>query len=81
MTGLRDVLLRGNALTDLPASLGALHQLRHLDLRANRFVTLPTVLAELPSLQRLDVRWNKISHMPGWVKTLEQRGVTVLSGY
>jgi Leucine-rich repeat (LRR) protein len=75
------LLLRGNALTDLPASLGALRQLRHLDLRANRFVSLPIVLGELPNLQRLDVRWNKIDHMPSWVKTLEQRGVTVLSGY
>jgi Leucine-rich repeat (LRR) protein len=64
---LRELHLRGNALTRVPAAVRGLHELRVLDLRANRLAgPLPEWLAELPRLEKLDLRWNDWDDPPTW---------------
>jgi len=67
------------ALTSLPASLGNLTHLTHLDLRANKLVSLPASIGDLTNLVKLDVRWNKLSSFPEWLQRLEERGCTVFT--
>ena len=64
---LRELHLRGNALSAVPPSIRGLAELRVLDLRANRLAgALPEWLAELPRLEKLDLRWNDWDDPPTW---------------
>jgi Leucine-rich repeat (LRR) protein len=73
---LRELSLRGNRLTALPASLGGLAELRVLDLRGNQLDELPDALRGLP-LAKLDLRWNPLRAAPAWLDELAARGCLV----
>jgi Leucine-rich repeat (LRR) protein len=76
LVGLRELSLRGNQLTALPTSLGALAELRVLDLRGNQLDALPEALRRLP-LTKLDLRWNPLRARPAWLDELSDRGCLV----
>jgi Leucine-rich repeat (LRR) protein len=76
LTGLRELALRGNQLTALPASIGVHTELRVLDLRANLLDELPEALRGLP-LVKLDLRWNPLRARPAWLDELSARGCLV----
>ena len=76
LAGLRELSLRGNQLTALPASLGALAKLQVLDLRGNQLDELPEALRGLP-LTKLDLRWNPLRAPPAWLDELTDRGCLV----
>ena len=76
LVGLRELALRGNELTALPASIASLAQLRTLDLRANQLDDVPDALHALP-LAKLDLRWNPLRARPGWLDELSRRGCLV----
>jgi Leucine-rich repeat (LRR) protein len=69
LTDLRELALRGNQLTELPAALAQLTTLRILDVRANQLDDLPAALARLP-LAKLDLRWNPLRARPAWLDDL-----------
>lgn len=52
--------LSGNSLTELPAEISLLHNLRRLDLTNNEFREVPSVINELKGLKVLIIRGNKI---------------------
>jgi Leucine-rich repeat (LRR) protein len=76
LTGLRELALRGNQLTGLPASIASLTQLRTLDLRGNQLDEVPEALRALP-LSKLDLRWNPLRAPPGWLDELSRGGCLV----
>ena len=48
---MQELILRGNALTDLPATTWQLTSLRHLDLSDNQLSAVPPDIAHLQQLQ------------------------------
>lgn len=60
LTHLEELLLWGNALTDLPSSLAACQRLRKVNLTRNRLTKIPDVLFELPALEDLWLTGNQI---------------------
>jgi Leucine-rich repeat (LRR) protein len=70
---LREISLRGNALTDLPPAFPAL---RVLDLRSNDFTVLPEWIRRHMLLQKLDLRWNPLEE-PRWTADMRARGCSV----
>src|SRR5262245_17754877 len=52
--------LSGLRLTELPATLSELHQLRSLDLSDNRLLEVPAALGELRKLQALHLSRNQL---------------------
>lgn len=76
LVGLRELALRGNQLTALPASIASLTQLRTLDLRGNQLDEVPDALRALP-LTKLDLRWNPLRARPSWLDELSRRGCLV----
>ena len=73
---LRELHLRRNAFTEVPAAVRALRELRLLDLRANRLKSVPGWIVELPRLEKLDLRWNEVWEVPAG---LRERGCVVLT--
>lgn len=69
--------VRNNHLTELPAAMGRLTKLKHLDLRGNPLKALPDELASLPALGKLDLRWIPSLQRPRWLGELEVRGVLI----
>jgi Leucine-rich repeat (LRR) protein len=76
LTGLRELSLRGNQLTALPASIGAHAALRVIDVRGNQLDGLPEAVRALP-LTKLDLRWNPLRERPPWLDELAGRGCLV----
>lgn len=76
LAGLRELSLRGNQLTALPAAIAALTRLEVLDLRSNQLDDLPEALAALP-LTKLDLRWNPLRRRPPWLDELAARGCRI----
>ncbi|MGE6732909.1 beta-ketoacyl synthase N-terminal-like domain-containing protein, partial [Streptomyces sp. NPDC059900] len=70
LSALRELWLRGNRLTSLPAAFGRLGALRELELRENRFTAVPAALRGLPRLRRLDLRSNRLRGLPPWMADL-----------
>lgn len=64
---LRWLILTGNALESLPASLGERPALRKLMLAGNRLSGLPESLAGAPSLELLRLSANAFEALPGWL--------------
>lgn len=66
--GLADTLqvldLSGNALTDLPDGMAALHRLQVLFASDNPFTTVPAVLGRCPALQLIGFKANRIHTVP-----------------
>jgi Leucine-rich repeat (LRR) protein len=61
---LRSLVLAGNKLTQLPASVFELQHLQVLDLSENELTEIPADVMKLESLKILDVRNNPISGIP-----------------
>jgi Leucine rich repeat len=61
LEGVQELVLRGNALTELPATTWQLTLLRHLDLSDNQLATLPPDIAQLQQLQA------RRSLLPNWI--------------
>ena len=61
---LRSLVLAGNKLTQLPASVFELQHLQVLDLSENELTEIPADVIKLESLKILDVRNNPISGIP-----------------
>ena len=61
---LRSLVLAGNKLTQLPASVFELQHLQVLDLSENELTEIPADVVKLESLKILDVRNNPISGIP-----------------
>jgi len=76
LVNLRELSLRSNQLTTLPASIGSLAKLTTLDLRDNRLDDLPETLRALP-LAKLDLRWNPLRARSRWLDELTGRGCLV----
>lgn len=72
LSNLRELALRGNALTALP-DLAAMTRLEVLDLRANQLAEIPATVCSLPALAKLDLRWNPLHEVPPWLVTLAAR--------
>lgn len=78
LSELRELSLRNNRLTSLPASIGSLTRLHTLDLRGNQLDELPDTLLALP-LGKLDLRWNPLRARPRWLDQLARLGCLVYS--
>ena len=61
LQGVQELILRGNALTELPASVWQLTSLRHLDLSDNQLSAVPPDIAQLQQLQA----WRSL--LPNWI--------------
>ena len=51
LEGVQELILRGNGLTELPATTWQLTSLRHLDLSDNQLSAVPPDIAQLQQLQ------------------------------
>ncbi len=77
LSGLRELSLRGNAISRLPAEVAQLRSLEVLDLRGNQLDDLPAEMLAMPALRKLDLRWNPLRAQPAWLDELEARGCAV----
>ena len=70
--------LKNNKLTELPAEIGDLRELRWLFLSKNQLVGLPTSIQRLTKLKKLDLDENKLTELPaeiGDLRALSQLSV------
>jgi hypothetical protein len=77
LTGLRELDLSGNLLSQLPPWLGRLTALERLTLRGNRLVALPESLLGLGRLADLDLSGNQFVEIPRWLGRLGLERVDV----
>ena len=63
-----DLSLRG--LAEIPAEIGQLKKLKHLDLRDNHLSVLPAEIGQLINLELLDLSSNKLSVLPAEIGQL-----------
>jgi Leucine-rich repeat (LRR) protein len=75
LPALRELHLRHNAFTSIPACVRELRELRLLDMRSNQLTSVPDWIVELPRLEKLDLRWNEVYDVPN---ALRERGCVVL---
>ncbi len=61
LKGLVSLKLKGNRLTALPASIGGLERLEHLDASNNEITELPCTLRDLRCLKTLDISGNPVA--------------------
>ena len=59
-------------LTSLPASLGQLTNLQHLDVTGNQLTALPESLANLTQLKKLYIDDNQLTALSTWLGNLHQ---------
>lgn len=67
-------------LTELPAPIARLTQLRELSLAFNRLTQLPDFITRLTQLQWLDINSNRLIELPGNIGQLTQLQVLYLDG-
>ena len=68
-TKLRWLRLSENKISELPATLSALKDMRRIYLRKNLLVAVPEVVKEWPELEDLILDDNAITSVPDWVGT------------
>lgn len=56
--------LSNNQLSQLPADLSRIHQLKHLFLNNNQFESVPDCLRDCPSLDLISFKSNRVRHLP-----------------
>ena len=64
--------MNGNKLTELPAEIGDLRELRQLWLSDNQLVGLPTSIQRLTKLVKLDLYGNKLTDLPAEISDLRE---------
>lgn len=67
MRKIETLSLSYNDLTDLPASIGNLPNLKTLDLDYNRLNHVPDVIEQIASLQELTIDRNPVTDIPEWM--------------
>ena len=72
MTKLQLLLLDGNKLTELPAEIGDLKELRVLSVRDNQLVALPTSIQRMTILEELYLHENKLTELPAEIGDLRE---------
>jgi Leucine-rich repeat (LRR) protein len=72
LVSLTDLDLSKNRLRELPASVGALQNLRRLNLSENILEQLPRTFGECASLEDLDLSNNKLSDLPLEIQLLQR---------
>ncbi|KAM8837881.1 leucine-rich repeat-containing protein 20 [Spinachia spinachia] len=63
-TQLRELDLRGNVLTKLPATVGEMEHLTSINLANNSFSIFPDKLTEIATLERINLQGNSITEIP-----------------
>ena len=76
---LRQLILQGNGLRQLPASLGSLGGLCKLSVTWNELSALPVEVGALVSLRSLDASFNRLIHVPAEVGRLAKLEELVLN--
>ena len=79
LTKLEFLYLDGNKLTELPAEICDLRELRQLSVSDNHLVNLPTSIHRLTKLKKLYLVGNKLTELPaeiGDLRELRQLGVS-----
>ena len=72
LTKLEGLHLDGNKLTELPAEIGDLRELRRLLVRNNQLVGLPTSIQRLTKLEVLYLYGNKLTELPAEIGDLRK---------
>ena len=72
LTKLESLFLDGNKLTELPAEIGDLRELRVLSVSNNQLVGLPTSIQRLTTLLELDLDGNKLTELPAEIGDLRE---------
>ncbi|CAH3019105.1 unnamed protein product, partial [Porites evermanni] len=62
----------GNKLTELPAEISDLRELRWLSVNNNQLVGLPTSIQRLTKLEELDLNGNKLTDLPAEISDLRE---------
>lgn len=64
LTNLQTILLFGNALTQLPATIGVLDKLKVLDVSRNKLTTVPKDISALTNLAAINLSTNCLTDFP-----------------
>ena len=64
--------MSGNKLTELPAEIGDLRELRRLWVNNNQLVGLPTSIQRLTKLEVLNLSGNKLTELPAEIGDLRE---------
>ena len=72
LTKLEKLDLSGNKLTELPAEINDLRELRELWVRNNQLVGLPTSIQRLTKLEELDLSGNKLTELASEISDLRE---------
>ena len=72
LTKLAVLYLNGNKLTELPAEISDLRELRELGVNNNQLVGLPTSVHRLTKLEELYLSENKLTELPAEISDLRE---------
>lgn len=78
LQGMIVLSLNNNEFTELPAEIGYLTTLRHLDLVHNQLVSLPPEIGQLVNLEGLNVGYNQLIDISSEIGNLNHLGILQL---
>jgi Leucine-rich repeat (LRR) protein len=86
-TGLTELILSGNRLTDIPSEIAQLTELQQLSLSGNALTVFPPELARLPKLVNLELGGNDLKELPDdvgsmgslWMLSAQNNKICVVS--
>lgn len=77
---LRWLILTGNRIAELPASIGHCHKLQKLMLSANRLSALPEELSNCQNLEMIRLAANEFEELPDWLFKMPKLAWMALAG-